>query len=159
MKLRTRVFLQLAALCFLLATYGMAENNAYLYIVHGIPGRDIADNLNPGFPIDILVNGNDCLVRNLTFGNSDGPYTLAAGTYTLQISEANTLQPCSNPAVITGSVTLTAGENISAVAGLNATQPTLFTLADDLFSVIPGNGRFVLNNTVGLVTRVVRDVF
>jgi hypothetical protein len=121
----------------------LAADNAYLYIVHGIPGRDIADNLNPGYPIDILVNGNDCLVRNLTFGNSDGPYTLPAGTYTLQIAEANTLQPCSNAAVLSGSVTLTAGENVSAVAGLNATQPTLFALSDDLFSVVPGNGRFV----------------
>jgi hypothetical protein len=143
MKLRTRVSLQLAALCFLLATSAFASDSAYLYIVHGIPGRDIADNLNPGYPIDILVNGNDCLVRNLTFGNSDGPYTLAAGTYTLQISESNTLQPCSNAAVISGSVTLTAGESISEVAALNATQPTLITLSDELGSVAPGNARFV----------------
>lgn len=57
MKLRTRVFLQLATLCFALAAYGFAADNAYLYIVHGIPGRDIADNLNPGFPIDVLING------------------------------------------------------------------------------------------------------
>jgi hypothetical protein len=50
MKLRTRVVLQLAALCFVLAAYGFAADDAYLYIVHGIPGRDISDNLNPGFP-------------------------------------------------------------------------------------------------------------
>lgn len=54
MKLCTRVVLQLAALCFVLAAYGFAADDAYLYIVHGIPGRDMADNLNPGYPIDVL---------------------------------------------------------------------------------------------------------
>lgn len=143
MKIRTRVVLQVAALCSVLAAYGFAADNAYLYIVHGIPGRDIADNLNPGYPIDVLVNGKNCLVRGLTFGNSSGPFTLAAGTYTLQISEANTLLPCSNAAVVSGSVTLKPGDNTSAVAAISATQPALVALADDLFSVVPGNGRFV----------------
>jgi hypothetical protein len=49
MRLRTRVVLQLAALCFVLAAYSFAADNAYLYIVNGTPGRDIADNLNPVF--------------------------------------------------------------------------------------------------------------
>jgi hypothetical protein len=40
MKLRARVVLQLAALCFVLAAYGFAADDDYLYIVHGIPGRD-----------------------------------------------------------------------------------------------------------------------
>src|ERR1700752_4227985 len=100
MKLRTRVVLQLAALCFVLGAYGLAANNAYLYIVHGIPGRDIADNLNPGYPVDVLIDGKDCLVRNLTFGNTSGPFTLPAGTYSFEVSEANTLEPCSNTPVI-----------------------------------------------------------
>lgn len=147
MKLRTRVVLQLASLCMVLATYGLASNNAYLYIVNAIPGRDIADNLNPGYPIDVLVNGKDCLIRGLSFGNSDGPYTLAAGTYTLEISESNTLMPCTNPAVINSSVTLMPGDNTSAVTGINATQPTLVTLPDELGAVVPGNGRFVLADT------------
>ncbi|MGA9074404.1 MAG: hypothetical protein WBP65_00705 [Candidatus Sulfotelmatobacter sp.] len=72
MKLRTRVVLQLAALCFVLAAYSFAADNAHLYIVHGIPGRDIADNLNPGLPIDVLINGT-CLARGLTFDNTSGP--------------------------------------------------------------------------------------
>jgi hypothetical protein len=75
MKLRPRVVLQLAALCFVPGVYGMAADNAYLYIVHGVPGRDIADNLNPGFPVDVLING-DCMVRGLTFSNTAGPVQL-----------------------------------------------------------------------------------
>ena len=64
MKLRTRVVLQLAALCFLLAAYGFAADDAYLYIVHGVPGRDISDNLNPGFPVAVLIAGESCMPRD-----------------------------------------------------------------------------------------------
>jgi len=62
MSFRTRVVTQLVALCVLLAGYGFAADSAYLYIVHGIPGRDIADNLNPGLPIDVLIDST-CLAR------------------------------------------------------------------------------------------------
>ncbi|HUB02668.1 MAG TPA: DUF4397 domain-containing protein, partial [Terriglobales bacterium] len=91
-------------------------------------------------------NGKDCLVRNLSFGNSDGPYTLAAGTYTLAISESNSLAPCSNAPVINSSVTLKPRDNTSAVAAINADAPVLVTLPDDLGPVTPGNGRFVFAN-------------
>jgi len=144
MKHRTRVISQLAALLLILGAFSFASDDAYLYIVHGIPGRDIADNLNPGFPIDILVNGKSCLVRGLTFGNSSGPYTLAAATYDVQISMANTLSPCTNAVLIDSQVTLTPGENLSAVATINSTQPVLLQLSADLGPVAPGNGRYVL---------------
>jgi len=146
MKLRTRAVLQLAALCLLLGAYGLAANNAYLYVTHAIPGRDIADNLNPGYPVDVLINGKDCLVRNLTFGNTDGPYTLAAGTYTVEISESNTLAPCSNAPVISSSITFKPGDNTSAVAAISSSQPVLVTLPADLGAVVPGNARFVFAN-------------
>ena len=51
MKLHTRVVLQLAALSLALGASALAQNSAYLYVVHGIPGRDVATNLNPGLPI------------------------------------------------------------------------------------------------------------
>ncbi|MFZ1917041.1 MAG: DUF4397 domain-containing protein [Terriglobales bacterium] len=144
MKLRTRVTLQLAALCLVLAATGFAaDDNAYLYIVHGIPGRNIADNANPGFPIDVLVNGKTCLVRNLTFDNTSGPFTFAAGTYSIAISESNTLAPCTNAPIISSSVTLLPDTNTSAVATVSGGEPALLTFADDLFSVLPGNARFV----------------
>ncbi len=80
MKLRTRVFTQLAALLLILGVSAFAADNAYLYIVHAVPGRDIADNVNPGLPIDVLINGKTCLARGLTFGNSAGPFTFTAAT-------------------------------------------------------------------------------
>jgi len=143
MKLRTRVFTQLAALLLALGASAFAADNAYLYIVHGIPGRDIADNLNPGLPVDILVNGESCLVRGLTFGNTAGPFTLSAGTYDVQISLANTLAPCTNAPTIASQVTLAAGASVSTVAAISGGQPTLLEFADNLSPVAPGNARFV----------------
>lgn len=143
MNRRTRVVSQLAALCLLLGAYSFAADNAYLTIVHGIPGRDIADNLNPGFPIDVLINGETCLPRNLTFGLSNGPFSFLPGAYEVLISEANTLAPCTNPPIITSRVTLSPGASVSAVASIRGTQPTLLQFTDSLGPVPPGNARFI----------------
>jgi Domain of unknown function (DUF4397) len=146
MKLRTRVFLQLAALCLAMGASALADSSAYLYFVQGIPGRDIADNLNPGLPVDILVDG-ECVIRGFTFGNTSGPLSLSAGTYSVQISLANTLAPCTNAALIDSQVTLTAGENVSAVAAISGGKPALLDFIDNLSPVTPGNARFLLVNS------------
>src|SRR5271163_1338148 len=150
MNLRTRVVLQLAALCLVLGlaldASAFAESTAYLYIVHGIPGRDVADNLNPGLPIDVLVSG-DCVIRGLTFDNTSGPLSLPAGTYSVQISLANSLAPCTSAALIDSSVTLGGGANVSAVAAISGGQPVLLTFTDNLSAVTPGNARFVFANS------------
>jgi hypothetical protein len=145
MKLRTRVVLQLAALCFVLAAYSFAADNAYLYIVHGIPGRDVAANSNPGFPVDVLIDGV-CQTRGLAYGSTDGPLTFSPGTYDVQISAANTLAPCTNTPVIDAEITLTAGENVSAVAAISTGTPTLLRFSDNLSPVAAGKARFVLTD-------------
>jgi Domain of unknown function (DUF4397) len=152
MRLCTRVVLQLATLCFVLAAYGFAADNAYLYIVHGIPGRDIADNLNPGLPIDVLINGESCLPRGLTFDNTSGPLSFPAGTFEVQISDANTLAPCTNPPIIDSKVTLTSGASVSAVAAISGGQPALLQFTDNLSPVTPGNARFVFAHAAGAGT-------
>ena len=146
MKLRTLAVLQLAALCLALVSSAFAANNAYLYVVHGIPGRDISDSLNPGLPVDILVDG-ECAVRGLTFGNTNGPLTLPAGTYTVQVSLANTLAPCTNAAVVAAPVTLNGGSSTSVVAAISGGQPALLQFADNLEAVTPGSARFVFVNS------------
>jgi len=135
--------MQLAALCVVLGAYGFAADNAYLYIVHGIPGRDVADNLSPGFPIDVLINGETCLPRDLAYGSTIGPLSFSAGTYEVVISEANTLAPCTNEPIIDSQVTLTAGASVSAVAAISGGQPTLLQFTDNVSAVTPGNARFV----------------
>ena len=147
MKLRTRAVLQLTALLLALGISAFAADDAYLYIVHGIPGRDIADNLNPGLPIDVLINGKTCLARGLTFGNTSGPFTFSAGTYDVQIGPSNTLTPCTNAAVIDSQVTLTTGESVSAVAAISGGQPTLLQFTDNFSPVAPGAARFVFANS------------
>lgn len=140
MKLRTRVVMQLATL-LLLGAFSFAADNAYLYIVQGIPGRDIADNVNPSLPIDVLIQG-ECTVRGLAFDTISGPLSFSPGTYDVQISEANTLAPCTNPALITSQVTLTAGQSVSAVAAISGGTPTLLPFTDNLSPVAPSYARF-----------------
>ncbi|HKM46827.1 MAG TPA: DUF4397 domain-containing protein [Terriglobales bacterium] len=151
MNFRTRVVLQLAALCLALGASAFAANDGYLYIVHGIPGRDIADNLNPGLPVDILVSG-DCLVRGLTFGNTAGPFSFSAGTYDVQISLANSLAPCTSAPMIDSQVTLTAAASMSAVAAISGGQPALLDFTDNLKPITPGNARFVFANSADAPT-------
>jgi hypothetical protein len=143
MKLRLRVVLQLAAFFLALGASALASSNAYLYIVQGIPGRDISEGLNPGLPLDVLING-ECLIRGLTFDNTSGPLSLAGGTYDVQISESDSLAPCTNAALITSEVTLTAGQSASAVAAISSGQPALELFTDNLTPVTAGNARFVL---------------
>jgi hypothetical protein len=147
MNLRPRIALLLAVLFVVLGTYSFAADDAYLYIIHAIPGRNVASNLNPGLPVDILINGKSCLVRGLTFGNTSGPLTLAPAQYQVQISLANTLAPCTNSAVIDSPVTLASGQNVSAVATLVASQATLLQFPVNLAPLAAGSTRFVLVNS------------
>jgi Domain of unknown function (DUF4397) len=147
MNFRPRIALHLAALFVVLGTYSFAADDAYLYIIHAIPGRNVASNLNPGLPIDILINGKLCLVRGLTFGNTSGPLSLAPAHYQVQISLANTLAPCTNPAVIDSPVTLASGQNVSAVATLIASQAALLQFPVNLAPLAAGSTRFVLVNS------------
>jgi hypothetical protein len=146
MRLRTRVVCQLAALCFALVASSFAADNAYLYIVHGIPGRDVAENLNPAFPVDVLINGDTCIPRNLGFEDIAGPYSFSPGTYEVLVSESNTLAPCTNPPIIDSKVTLTAGASVSAVIALSSGSPALLQFTDNLSIVAPRDARFVLSN-------------
>jgi hypothetical protein len=147
MKLCTRVVLQLAALCLVLGASSFAADNSYLYIVNGIPGRDIAGNVNPAFPIDVLLNGESCMPRGLAFGTTNGPLSFPAGTYKVEISYANTLAPCTNAAIADTNVTLTSGGSDSVVAAIQAGQPTLLQFTDNLSPVTAGNARFVFVNS------------
>jgi hypothetical protein len=137
----TRAVLQLTTLFLALGASSFAAD-AYLYVVHSIPGRDIADNLNPGLPVDISIS-DECSVHGLVFGSTSGPFTLAPGTYNVQVSMANTLAPCTNAPMIQSQVTLTSGANVSAVAAISSGQPALLTFADNLTPITPAHARFV----------------
>jgi hypothetical protein len=146
MNFRSRTIVQLA-LSLVLTASCFAADQAYLYVVQGMPGRDVADSLNPGLPIDILING-DCMVRGLSFASTAGPYTLSPATYDVEISWANTLAPCTNSPEITTQVALGSGANESIVAALSTEgQPALLQLGDNLSPITSGDARFVFANT------------
>ena len=118
---------------------------ASFVVVHGIPGRDVAPGLDPLLPVDVLVAGKYCLLQGFTFGSIAGPYDIPAGTYSVAISLANPLSPCSNSAVISGNVTLAAGEFGAVVAALSASgAPTADVFALNVAPIGAGKQRFMV---------------
>jgi hypothetical protein len=121
-----------------------AAQTASFVVVHGIPGRDVAAGLDPTLPVDVQVDGKYCLLQGLTFGTIAGPFDVPAGTYSVAISLANPIKPCSNGAVISGNVTLAAGEFGSVVAALSrAGKPTAEVFAVDASPVAAGMQRII----------------
>ena len=123
MKNCIRLILALAILCLALSTAMFAADNAYLYLLQGIPGRDFSAATDPVFPVDILINGDVCYEHGLAYGDIAGPLTLAPGTYDLKVSVADSLAPCSNTPFLEKSITLGAGKNVSAVLALTQRGP------------------------------------
>jgi hypothetical protein len=134
----------LALLCAAMSTAALASDNAYLYLVQGIPGLDYSPTTDPQFPVDVLLNDEVCYVHGLAFGTIDGPLTFAPGTYDVKISVANSLAPCSNSPIVDGSVSLVGGKNVSAVLALDSTgAPTLLTLGNNFTEVTANNARIL----------------
>jgi len=147
MKNRIRLTLALALLGTALSSAALASDNAYLYLVHGIPGRDYSTATDPQFPVDVLLNDEVCYVHGLAFGTVFGPLTFAPGTYDVKVSVANSLAPCSNSPIVDSTVTLDSGKNVSAVFALNGSgTPTLSTFTNKFSTVTANNARvlFVL---------------
>ncbi len=144
MKNRIRLVFGLTLLCMALTTALSASENAYMYLVQGVPGRDYTATTDPQFPVDVLINDETCNVRGLTYGSIQGPFTFVPGTYDVKISVANTLAPCSNAPIVDSSVTLASGQNVSAVFSLNDSgAPALSTFTNN-FSAISANNARVL---------------
>ena len=146
MSAYSRIALQLTALCLVLSAVSFAAD-ASLYVVHGVPGRDVAADANPGFAVDFLLNDEVCYFRGLTFPGSSGPLSLPAGDYDIKISPANSLAPCSNPPVAETTVKLSSGGSATVALALsNGGTPTLLTFADNLSTVEQGKGRVTIAN-------------
>jgi hypothetical protein len=139
-----RFSLALAMLCAALSTAMYASDNASLYLVQGIPGRDFTTTTDPAFPVDVLFNDYDCFLHGLAFGVVDGPLTFSPGTYDVKISVANTLAPCSNTPFIDSTIKLTSDVDVSAVIALSQTgTPTILTFANDFAAVQANMGRII----------------
>jgi hypothetical protein len=147
MKIRRFVLSSLIVLCLALSTLTFAADNAYLYLVHGIPGRDVASSADPTLPVDVLLNDDVCVERGATFGSVFGPLILPPGQYRLKISPANSFVPCSNSPLIDSNVALKAGGNMSAIAALDEKgQSAVLIFPNDFASVAEGKARITLTN-------------
>jgi hypothetical protein len=144
MKNCVRLTLALALLSVAMSTAMLASDNAYIYLVNGIPGHDYSSATDPQFPVDVLLNDETCYEHGLTFGTIAGPLTFVPGTYDVKVSVANSLAPCSNAPLLDSSVTLDSGENISAAVALSRTGTlTLSTFTNKFSSVTAGKGRIL----------------
>ena len=141
MKKCIRLAFVLALLCAAMSTASLASS---IYFVQGIAGRNFAAETDPAFPLDILLNDAVCYQRGLAFGNIAGPLTLAAGTYNVKVSIANSLAPCTNTPLIDRSVTIEARTDVSAVMALDASgTPTLLTFVNNFTPVTAGASRIL----------------
>lgn len=146
MSAYSRIALQLTALCLALSAVSFAAD-ASLYVVHGVPGRDLAADVNPGFAVDFLLNDEVCYFRGLTFPGSSGPLTLPAGDYDIKISPSNSLAPCTNAPVAETTVKLSSGGSATVALALTTSgTPTLLTFGDNLNVVEQGSGRLMIAN-------------
>jgi Domain of unknown function (DUF4397) len=140
----------MAATLFLPPSLASAQD-AYIYFGHGIAGHDLNAATNPDLPVDIaVITGGGtptCLVQGAPSGSFTGPFTVGPGTYTVDISNANTSAPCSKPAAISGTFTVAANESTALIMGLTTTDtPTGLVVPLDLTPVPSGSARVIFVN-------------
>lgn len=108
--------------------------DAMLTVVHGIPRT----------PVDVYVNGKEQL-PDFQFKTVTKPLSLPPGTYAIAIRPAGA--SASSAPILSGSATLTAGENATVVANLDAAgKPALNVFVNPTSAVPPGDARLVVRH-------------
>ena len=104
---------------------------AAVYVVHGINGTDLG--ADEALPVDVFVSGAGCVLEDVRFRDIEGPLTLAAGTYDVEIRLAAE-EPCAGGVAIEASgVQLAGGDDVSVTAHLaEGGDPTLSLFGNDL---------------------------
>jgi hypothetical protein len=144
--MKTRKSIVLAMLLgFIFAGASMAQTDAMVYVVHGIPGTDLG--LDAVLPVDIRV-GETCAVENASFQQIAGPLALPAGLYVVEIRLANAEEPCSGPLAIAVQVSLALGEQATIVAHSTSEGAITATkFVNDLRAVPVDQTRLVARHT------------
>jgi hypothetical protein len=138
----------MTALLFGAICAGSAKaQEAYLYFGHGLTGHDVNSALNPDLPIDVLVNGNSCLVKGAVAESFSGPFTVPPGSYAVTMSLASTTSPCANPPVIADTMVVGANQSAALIAGIGLNnQLTGYVVPLDLSPVPAGQARIIFAN-------------
>ncbi len=112
-----------------------AADTASVSVVHGIPDT----------PVNVFVNGKVTL-KDFKPGTVAGPLELPAGDYQVTIFPADNLKGTGTP-VISADASLTAGQNVSLVAHLDADgKPTLTPYVNDTSPIAAGQARLVVRH-------------
>jgi hypothetical protein len=129
----------------LLTGMAMAQDEATVFIVHGIPGIDL--NLDPDLPVDIAVDGA-CLLTNFKFGEITDALSLPAGTYNIQIKLADLSNPCGGTTVIEADVPFDANEKCTVIAHLTDEGGiTASKFTHDLSAIKRNKARILMHHT------------
>ena len=140
------IFIVVAVVCGFWSFTAAAQDNATVYVIHGIPGTDIG--APRALPVDVSVSGS-CALKNFKFGDIAGPITLPAGKITVQISLADRSNPCGGTIAIgPATYTLLPGENASIIAYLTAdSKPTARKYTNDATKVPGSRSRITVHHT------------
>jgi hypothetical protein len=129
----------------LLSGTAVAQDEATIFIIHGIPGIDL--NLDPKLPVDITLDGA-CLLQNFKFGSIRGPFSLPAGTYNIQIKLADPDNPCGGTTVIEADVPFEANEKCTVIAHLAEDGGiTASKFTHDLSGIKRNKARILMHHT------------
>jgi Domain of unknown function (DUF4397) len=131
-----------------------SAQNAYLYLVHAAPGRNIVapaptavlPNPSPSLPVDVSANGS-CFAQGVSYGDIAGPLSGPPGTYVLLVTQADSGTPCTGATVFSAVVTFDPGATYVGVLSVDANGELTGTVYTPDFSSIPeGQGRLALVN-------------
>ena len=114
------LLLGLSAAIFGSSAQAQVDPNSYFYLAHAASGRQY-DGGNPVFPLDISLNGV-CISKGQSFGEIRGPFSAPAASFTFVFSAANSLDPCSNPALYSFTRSTSAGTTYVAALTLNGSN-------------------------------------
>jgi hypothetical protein len=136
-------------LCILVTAPGLAATTkATVYLVHGLPGKDIGKTAD--IPVDISFNG---LYKAKAFKllQVSPALSLAAGSYSLKVYEAG-LGPANAAApLIQKSIVLGEGEQATVIIHLtSAKKATLTKFTNDLSPVANRASRFIVHGTAAV---------
>jgi hypothetical protein len=125
--------------------------NAWFYIVHGLPGEDLG--VDPDAPVDVLFDGEDCVLKAMPFGDVAGRFLIEPGVLAIRISHSVPEDPCGDTGevLVDDLYSFEAGDVLSLVAHLDAGgEPTATMFVDDLSMVDPAGARLVVHHTAAL---------
>jgi uncharacterized protein DUF4397 len=135
---RARLLLALPAVLLLAALAGPAAAQtgpSNVTVIHGLPGVFA----------DVYVN-DEVAIDNFDPAEITDPIPLPAGTYQIDITEANATD--NSAPLLSGSATVPAGANLTLIAHLNGQgQPTLTPFQNDVSTVAAGQGRLTVRHT------------